>query len=202
MPPSSKKLHINPQRRVNGGMGGGGGCDYNDGGGYDRFGGGANRGGGYGGSRGRGGDRGRGFGGIRGKKRGGCNDVSNHSNGNNNGGYNNEASSTSATRVFNADKFVEQNRQWQIGMEQQNASIMSMLQVGKNFKIQISFVAGKISQNLQKIMAGLPNTEGEDTPIVLNESNGDDEDESTRVNVMWEDMKVYCLFFIFCGCIR
>ena len=36
---------------------------------------------------------------------------------------------------------------------------------------------------------------------MLKESNGDDEEESTRVNVMWEDMKVCCLFLIFRGCI-
>ena len=44
---------MNPQRRVNGGMGGGGGYDYDNGGGHDRFDGGANRGGGYGGNRGK-----------------------------------------------------------------------------------------------------------------------------------------------------
>ena len=139
---------MNPQRRVNGGMGGGGGYDYDNGGGNDRFDGGANRGGGYGGNRGRGGgfggDRGRGggHGGHRGKKRGGHHDgryapydstdcVSN------NGG----TANNNVIRGFDSDKFVAQNRQWQIGIEEQNASIMSMLQVGKSFKIQISFVS-------------------------------------------------------------
>ena len=68
---------------------------------------------------------------------------------------------------------------------------MSMLQVGENFKISILFVDGKISRNLQNIMTRLPNSEGEEnTPIVF---NSDDEEESTRVNVTWEDMKVGCL---------
>ena len=62
-----------------------------------------------------------------------CQDTNNGGNANNN-----------VICGFNFDKFVAENRQWQIGMEEQNASIISMPQVGKNFKIQFSFVAGTI----------------------------------------------------------
>jgi hypothetical protein len=176
----------------------GGGSGYDD---DDRFGGGANRGGGYGGNRGRGGGfggargRGGGYGGNRGKNRSGHHDgryapYDTADSVSNNGPNITDGNKNAGTRGFNSDEFVAKNRQWQIGLEKQNASIMSMLQVGDNFKIQFPFLAGKISSNFQKIMARLPDTD--EVPIEKNNLNEDGE-ELTRVNIMWDDMKV-CFF--------